>query len=542
MIAKDAIVEPEPIKGKMNGLYIVYDSQHRIVVKLNYENNLLNGDCFFYENNQLIEKRPYVKNIANGWGRVYENEKEVKWYFYKNGKRVILLELVGEDGLKKEKNMSSGEVVYIGHFDNDLNRNGIGYIFEENKVKRSIEFVTGKEERVLKEFTNDSMIEYNTNGMKVYEGGYDDSIDSQFCRKGNGIEYMNNEKVYEGEWKENKRDGVGKQFVHQHLEYFGLWKENVPHGQGILYNSNGEAEHSGEWNEGKLKTVDSVIEYTPEGIKISGIQNEVLETPHKEYSIPHLLSIEDAKYCLGLFQREGLFVKEGWVICISKNENGTYERFDYNLKTKELKMSKKEENDSEFISVSNSITESNNVIDLSNDGKRWEGCCLNGSPFGYGSLYNSSNELLYQGVMIRDKKECFGIDFYPALNEIEYIGCYYNNDRHGFGMLYDRKGELLYEGDFISGSSDFETSVILECIDNNDSTGSGDNNGGWVIVNDIEDRSIHSLIHELMIEEYGNEFDGDLLLCGFANLERLVVKKKSFQNVKRTVMNSISND
>ena len=63
-----------------------------------------------------------------------------------------------------------------------------------------------------------------------------------------------------------------------------MWKDNLPHGQGILYNSNGEAEHSGEWNEGKLKTVDSVIEYTPEGIKITGIQNDIIETPHKEPS------------------------------------------------------------------------------------------------------------------------------------------------------------------------------------------------------------------------------------------------------------------
>ena len=105
------------------------------------------------------------------------------------------------------------------------------------------------------------------------------------------------------------------------------------------------------------------------------------------------------------------------------------------------------------------------------------------NPFGYGSLYNSSNELIYRGVMINDKKECFGIDFFSGLNQIEYIGCYYNNERHGFGKLYDRKGELMYEGDWMFGSNDYDKNqnVILKNIDN--------------------DRIVHRFIHELVIDE-----------------------------------------
>ena len=236
----------------------------------------------------------------------------------------------------------------------------------------------------------------------------------------------------------------------------------------------------------------------------------------EEYCISHLLSLNNLKYCVGLFKEE-LLVKGNWVICISKNENGVYERFEYNLKTKELKMSKKDNTESEFISVSNSIIESNCVIDISNYGKRWEGSCLNGSPFGYGSLFNSSNELIYQGVMIKDKKECFGIEFYPDLSQIEYIGCYWNNERHGFGMLYNRKGELMYEGDWLCGSSDYDKNVILKSINN--------------------DRIVHSLIHELVIAEgCGNDYEGDLILCGFVNLERIVMKKRSFQNVNTLVI------
>ena len=168
--------------------------------------------------------------------------------------------------------------------------------------------------------------------------------------------------------------------------------------------------------------------------------------------------------------------------------------------------------ESEFVSVDASDIELNCVIDISNDGMRWEGSFLKNSPFGFICIMNESNEVIYQGVMIGDKKECYGIDFYPGLDKIQYIGCYWNNERHGFGMLYDRKGELMYEGDFISGSYYYDKNVILKDIAN--------------------DRIVHSLIHELVIDEgCGNDYKGDLLLCGFDYLDRIVVKKNSFMNV-----------
>ena len=167
---------------------------------------------------------------------------------------------------------------------------------------------------------------------------------------------------------------------------------------------------------------------------------------------------------------------------------------------------------SDFISEPIFNIQTNSVIDLSNNGMRFEGSSRNNSPFGYIRLINNLNEVVYQGVMINNKKECFGIDFYPGVSIVEYCGCYWNNERHGFGMLYDRKGNLMYEGDFIRGRIDYETNVMLKNIDN--------------------DRIVHSLIHELVIEEgCGNDYEGDVLLCGFDNLERVVVKKNSFRNV-----------
>ena len=228
--------------------------------------------------------------------------------------------------------------------------------------------------------------------------------------------------------------------------------------------------------------------------------------------ITRLLSSKHKNYIIGIRYLEGTFLNEDWIRSVSKSNDNELECFDYNLITKELKMSKRANMYSDFISEPIFNIQTNSVIDLSNNGMRFEGSSRNNSPFGYIRLINNLNEVVYQGVMINNKKECFGIDFYPGVSIVEYCGCYWNNERHGFGMLYDRKGNLMYEGDFIRGRIDYETNVMLKNIDN--------------------DRIVHSLIHELVIEEgCGNDYEGDVLLCGFDNLERVVVKKNSFRNV-----------
>lgn len=74
------------------------------------------------------------------------------------------------------------------------------------------------------------------------------------------------------------------------------------------------------------------------------------------------------------------------------------------MKTKEIEWSKRDNYAFDYIVISNLNIKSNLIIDLSAEGLYWEGGCLNQSPFGYGSLYNNSNELVYRGVMIGDNK------------------------------------------------------------------------------------------------------------------------------------------
>ena len=237
--------------------------------------------------------------------------------------------------------------------------------------------------------------------------------------------------------------------------------------------------------------------------------------------VSKILMFKETNYFIGLNRKNCLSIKEEWIssVVISDKVVKTYR---YNIKTKETTVADHGELVLSFSFDSHYYA----ITDMNSDGMRWEGIVKNDSPCGYGSLYNNSNELIYRGVIIGDKKECFGIDFYPGLEKIEYIGCYCNNERHGFGMLYDRTGKLVYEGDWLYDSCEYDTHAILKNIKN--------------------DSNVHSLIHELVIAEgCSNDFDGDLRLCGFVNLERIVVKKNSFQNVNslkisdNCVLNSI---
>ena len=86
------------------------------------------------------------------------------------------------------------------------------------------------------------------------------------------------------------------------------------------------------------------------------------------------------------------------------------------------------------------------IIDLNENGVRWEGSVLDGIPFGYGEIYNEDNNKIYKGFMFEGMKVCYGSEFYGDVEIVEYEGDYYKNMRYGYGRLYDKKNELIYEG------------------------------------------------------------------------------------------------
>ncbi|KAK8816777.1 hypothetical protein WA577_002174, partial [Blastocystis sp. JDR] len=91
----------------------------------------------------------------------------------------------------------------------------------------------------------------------------------------------------------------------------------------------------------------------------------------------------------------------------------------------------------------------NQILDLSDDGERWEGDVFHGQPYGWGVLYDKENQMVYEGFRIGDVNVCYGRSYYSDIQRVEYEGEWFEGKRWGRGIHYDRKGSVLYDGDWI---------------------------------------------------------------------------------------------
>ena len=92
----------------------------------------------------------------------------------------------------------------------------------------------------------------------------------------------------------------------------------------------------------------------------------------------------------------------------------------------------------------------NQVLDLNDEGERWEGDVLNNQPFGWGVLYDSDNRRVYEGFRVREVSVCYGRSYYPDIQKVEYEGEIVNGKRWGRGIQYDRSGLVMYEGEWMN--------------------------------------------------------------------------------------------
>jgi len=106
--------------------------------------------------------------------------------------------------------------------------------------------------RVLREWKGECMIEYDVNGMRVYEGRFEGDMMKGFVREGKGKEFGVNGKsaLYVGGWKNGKREGYGSEFKDCFPVYIGEWKNGLRDGAGKELNENEEVIRRGIWNKG----------------------------------------------------------------------------------------------------------------------------------------------------------------------------------------------------------------------------------------------------------------------------------------------------
>ncbi|KAK8807475.1 hypothetical protein WA171_000432 [Blastocystis sp. BT1] len=167
----------------------------------------------------------------------------------------------------------------------------------------------------------------------------------------------------------------------------------------------------------------------------------------------------------------------------------------------------------------------NEIVDLNDDGMRWEGEVLKGDLFGYGCLYDEENELEYEGWMIEGKKRCYGIEYWNDIGLKKYCGCYYDGLKNGYGLLYDRNGMIEYEGLFKDDVIiDDDDDVVVIDVNN-------DLRMKWI---DDCELIVTSCVESLIIDDHFNPDISSLILnYSLISLKRIEIGNDCFVKVSQ---------
>ena len=142
-----------------------------------------------------------------------------------------------------------GEVLkgtrWMGHW-KDGKMNGMGYEKDGSGViKRWCLFENGEMKRVVQEFDGKTMVEYDDNGRKVYEGEYKGNVEKGFVREGRGKEFR---------MVEEKITSRAKPTIEIEKKRFCCWVREIEHevaGVELVTKKYREEVVEGYWKNGK---------------------------------------------------------------------------------------------------------------------------------------------------------------------------------------------------------------------------------------------------------------------------------------------------
>ena len=159
------------------------------------------------------------------------------------------------------------------------------------------------------------------------------------------------------------------------------------------------------------------------------------------------------------------------------------------------------------------------VLNLSDDGERWEGDVLDNQPCGWGVLYDSEGEKAYEGFRIGEVNVCYGRSYYSDVQKVEYEGGICEGKRWGRGTLFDRTGKTVFDGEWMNDEHLSKRVVLNE-----------------------ENQLLHNHIEELIVEN--NSCNGPewtaLDLSFIPRLRLFEVGDECFENVDEVKLIDLS--
>ena len=171
------------------------------------------------------------------------------------------------------------------------------------------------------------------------------------------------------------------------------------------------------------------------------------------------------------------------------------------------------------------------VLDLSDDGERWEGDVLYGVPYGWGVYYDSENRMVYEGFRLGDVNVCYGTQYYADIQKVEYEGGWCEGRRWGRGVQYDRNGKTVFEGEWINDgplskrvTPNEENRLLHNCIEELIVIDESCNGPEWSVL----DLSFMSHLRLFQVGDKCFRYVEKVKLIGLSQLEIVVIGNFSF--------------
>ena len=166
-----------------------------------------------------------------------------------------------------------------------------------------------------------------------------------------------------------------------------------------------------------------------------------------------ILSVEGCEhtvyYDMDICEIQGLFWKNNEYIQLTRNE-AELSLILVDRETKQMKLFEGREGMA-IREQDQTGLKDNYILNITFDGRRWEGPILNGMQFGYGLEYDTNGLCCYEGFSYGSNWICYGI-VYNDLEQKEYEGGLVNGKWFGYGEVYDRHNQLTYSGMLMMGS------------------------------------------------------------------------------------------
>ena len=241
-------------EGKKEGIGLIVREDGTPFIRMMFVNDECEGEVTkMNEYYGTVLKGRVSKGKEVGIWIEYDDDGNEIWRgLYRNGKRYsILKEEEGMKGFYSEMSVN-GDLLNVSEYDDEWRKNGKCFEYEGGRMVRECEYKNGVMIQVLREWKGECMIEYDDNGMRVYEGGFEGDMMKGFVREGRGKEFGIDGKrvLYVGEWKKGLRDGYGSEIKGYCPVYIGEWKNGLRHGTGRELNENGTVMRKGRWIEG----------------------------------------------------------------------------------------------------------------------------------------------------------------------------------------------------------------------------------------------------------------------------------------------------